>query len=107
MPLAHVRVERSVNEPQTTAFVQRSPAPAAAPAEDSAAHGGASHGLRAWVRETSSGAATAVVLLAWMLLLALIAYAPLGDHVAAEMGVRAALAAAVFGFITAVLLGSP
>ncbi len=97
----------SVNDPPSTAFAHRSPPAAAAPAAQPLAHDAADHGVRSWVREISSGAATAVVLLAWMLLLALIAYAPLGDHTAAEMGVRAALAAAVFGFITAALLGSP
>jgi MFS superfamily sulfate permease-like transporter/CRP-like cAMP-binding protein len=91
-----------VNEPQTTAFHRPSPADASAPA-----HASAPNALRAAVREITSGGATAVVLLAWMLLLALIAYAPLSDYVAAEMGVRAALAAAVFGFITAILIGSP
>ena len=96
-----------MNEPHSSTFAPRTPSAVDAPATQSDPHTAASHGLRAWIRELSSGAATAVVLLAWMLLLALIAYAPLGDYNAAEMGVRAALGAAVFGFITAALLGSP
>jgi MFS superfamily sulfate permease-like transporter len=96
-----------VNEPQSSAVGPRSPPAAMAQPAHSSELETPSHGIRGWVREISSGAATAVVLLAWMLLLALIAYAPLGDHAAAEMGVRAALAAAVFGVITAMLLGSP
>jgi MFS superfamily sulfate permease-like transporter/CRP-like cAMP-binding protein len=96
-----------VNDPQSPAIAHRPPPAAAAPAAHPEGHGEPNAGVLGWVREISSGAATAVVLLAWMLLLALIAYAPLGDHVAADMGVRAAIAAAVFGFITAALLGSP
>ncbi|MEP7329305.1 MAG: SulP family inorganic anion transporter [Betaproteobacteria bacterium] len=56
-----------------------------------------------WLREIGSGASATFVLLAALLPLGLIAFAPLGES-AVQAGVRAALAAAIFGNITALVL---
>ncbi len=63
-------------------------------------------GVGGMFREVTSGATAAIVLLAQMLILGLIAFAPLGPA-AVEAGVRAAFAAAIFGNLTAVILGGP
>ena len=63
---------------------------------------GASPALE-WLREMGTGMSAAFVLLAALLPLGLIAFAPLGEA-AVQAGVRAALAAALFGNITALLL---
>ncbi len=56
-----------------------------------------------WLREIGTGMSAAFVLLAALLPLGLIAFAPIGES-AVQAGVRAALAAALFGNITALLL---
>ena len=56
------------------------------------------------VRDAAGGVSAAFVLLAQMLTLGLIAYGALGP-VAVEAGVRAAFAAAIFGNLTAAILG--
>ena len=71
-----------------------------------AADSGVPHGVGGVFREVTSGATAAIVLLAQMLILGLIAFAPLGPA-AVEAGVRAAFAAAIFGNLTAAILGGP
>lgn len=56
-----------------------------------------------WLREIGTGMSAAFVLLAALLPLGLIAFAPIGEF-AVQAGVRAALAAAIFGNITALFL---
>lgn len=56
-----------------------------------------------FVREAGQGVSSAFVLLAMMLPLGLIAYAPLGEY-SAEAGLRAAFAAAIYGTLTAFFL---
>src|SRR3954470_15830614 len=56
------------------------------------------------VREAAGGVSATFVLLAQMLTLGLIAYGALGPH-AVESGVRAAFAAAIYGNLTAAVLG--
>src|SRR6478735_5699618 len=56
------------------------------------------------LREAAGGVSSTFVLLAQMLTLGLIAYGALGPH-AVESGVRAAFAAAIFGNLTAAVLG--
>ncbi len=66
--------------------------------------GAAPAGLLERVRQSAGGVSAAFVLLAQMLTLGLIAYGLLGS-VAVEAGVRAAFAAAIFGNLTAAILG--
>ncbi|MCC7325505.1 MAG: SLC26A/SulP transporter family protein [Burkholderiales bacterium] len=64
----------------------------------------APQGLADFAREAGAGISAAFVLVAMMLPLGLIAYAPLGEY-AVEAGLRAALACAIFGNLTALVLG--
>ncbi len=67
-------------------------------------HGAAApRGVTGFARDAGAGISAAFVLVAMMLPLGLIAYAPLGEF-AVEAGLRAALAAAIFGNLTAVVL---
>jgi sulfate permease, SulP family len=59
-----------------------------------------------FAREAGAGVSAAFVLVAMMLPLGLIAFAPLGEY-AVEAGLRAALAAAIFGNLTALVLSGP
>jgi len=63
----------------------------------------APRGLAEFAREAGTGISAAFVLVAMMLPLGFIAFAPLGEY-AVEAGLRAALAAAIFGNLTAVVL---
>ena len=63
----------------------------------------APRGLTEFAREAGTGISAAFVLVAMMLPLGFIAFAPLGEH-AVEAGVAAALAAAIFGNLTAIVL---
>jgi len=56
-----------------------------------------------FARDAGAGVSAAFVLVAMMLPLGLIAFAPLGEY-AVEAGLRAALAAAIFGNLTALVL---
>ena len=78
--------------------------PHTAPMSDHAAHAAAAPGPLELLREGAGGVSAAFVLLTQMLTLGLIAYGALGP-VAVEAGVRAAFAAAIFGNLTAVILG--
>ena len=60
-------------------------------------------GFAEFAREAGAGISAAFVLVAMMLPLGLIAFAPLGEY-AVEAGLRAALAAAIFGNLTAFVL---
>jgi sulfate permease, SulP family len=60
-------------------------------------------GVAVFAREAGAGISAAFVLVAMMLPLGFIAFAPLGDY-AVEAGLRAALAAAIFGNLTAIVL---
>ncbi|MEO8752262.1 MAG: SulP family inorganic anion transporter [Casimicrobiaceae bacterium] len=60
-------------------------------------------GVAVFAREAGVGISAAFVLVAMMLPLGFIAFAPLGDY-AVEAGLRAALAAAIFGNLTAIVL---
>jgi sulfate permease, SulP family len=62
-----------------------------------------SRGLTDFAREAGAGISAAFVLVAMMLPLGLIAFAPLGEY-AVEAGLRAALAAAIFGTLSAFVL---
>ncbi len=64
----------------------------------------APRGFAEFAREAGAGVSAAFVLVAMMLPLGLIAFAPLGEY-AVEAGLRAALAAAIFGNLTALVLG--
>jgi SulP family sulfate permease len=64
---------------------------------------GAPRGMAEFAREAGAGVSAAFVLVAMMLPLGLIAFAPLGEY-AVEAGLRAALAAAIFGNLTAFVL---
>ncbi len=61
--------------------------------------------VRRAAREIVAGTMNAIWMLAYMLTLGLIAFGPLGDA-AVDSGVRAAFAAAIFGNLTAAILGS-
>lgn len=63
-----------------------------------------SRGLADFAREAGTGISAAFVLVAMMLPLGLIAFAPLGGDYAIEAGLRAALAAAIFGNLSAFVL---
>ncbi len=63
----------------------------------------APRGMADFAREAGAGVSAAFVLVAMMLPLGLIAFAPLGEY-AVEAGLRAALAAAIFGNLTAFVL---
>ena len=63
----------------------------------------APRGLAEFAREAGAGISAAFVLVAMMLPLGFIAFAPLGEY-AVEAGLRAALAAAIFGNLTAIVL---
>lgn len=63
----------------------------------------APRGLGEFAREAGAGVSAAFVLVAMMLPLGLIAFAPLGEY-GVEAGLSAALAAAIFGNITAIFL---
>ena len=63
----------------------------------------APRGLAEFAREAGAGISAAFVLVAMMLPLGLIAFAPLGEY-AVEAGLRAAFAAAIFGNLTAIVL---
>ena len=63
----------------------------------------APRGIAEFAREAGAGVSAAFVLVAMMLPLGLIAFAPLGEY-AVEAGLRAALAAAIFGNLTAFFL---
>ncbi len=63
----------------------------------------APRGLGEFAREAGAGASAAFVLVAMMLPLGLIAFAPLGEY-GVEAGLSAALAAAIFGNLTAIFL---
>jgi len=63
----------------------------------------APRGIAEFAREAGAGISAAFVLVAMMLPLGLIAFAPLGEY-AVEAGLRAALAAAIFGNLTAFFL---
>ncbi len=67
---------------------------------------GAEGGLAEFARETGSGISAAFVLVAIMLPLGLIAFAPLGEY-GVEAGLSAAFAAAIFGSLTAIVLSGP
>ncbi|MEO8506724.1 MAG: SulP family inorganic anion transporter [Betaproteobacteria bacterium] len=60
--------------------------------------------LGEFAREAGAGVSAAFVLVAMMLPLGLIAFAPLGEY-GVEAGLSAALAAAIFGNLTAIFLG--
>ena len=60
-------------------------------------------GMAEFAREAGAGISAAFVLVAMMLPLGLIAFAPLGEY-AVEAGLRAALACAIFGNLTAFVL---
>jgi SulP family sulfate permease len=62
------------------------------------------NGIGGFAHQVATGVSAAFVLIAALLALGFIAFAPLGS-VAAEAGMRAAFAAAIFGNITALLLG--
>ncbi|MFO1310803.1 MAG: SulP family inorganic anion transporter [Burkholderiales bacterium] len=66
-------------------------------------HAAAPRNAAGFAREIGSGISAAFVLLAMMLPLGLIAFAPAGSY-AVEAGLRAALAAAIFGNLTAFVL---
>ena len=61
-------------------------------------------GMADFAREAGTGISAAFVLVAMMLPLGLIAFAPLGGDYAIEAGLRAALAAAIFGNLSAFVL---
>ncbi len=61
-------------------------------------------GMADFAREAGAGISAAFVLVAMMLPLGLIAFAPLGGDYAIEAGLRAALAAAIFGNLSAFVL---
>ncbi len=61
-------------------------------------------GIGTFAHEVATGVSSAFVLIAALLALGFIAFAPLGN-VAAEAGFRAAFAAAIFGNLTALVLG--
>lgn len=61
-------------------------------------------GMADFAREAGAGISAAFVLVAMMLPLGLIAFAPLGGAYAIEAGLRAALAAAIFGNLSAFVL---
>ena len=63
----------------------------------------APRGMAEFAREAGAGISAAFVLVAMMLPLGLIAFAPVGEY-AVEAGLRAALAAAIFGNLTAFVL---
>jgi len=63
----------------------------------------APRGMGEFAREAGAGISAAFVLVAMMLPLGLIAFAPVGGY-AVEAGLRAALAAAIFGNLTAFIL---
>ena len=63
----------------------------------------APRGMGEFAREAGAGISAAFVLVAMMLPLGLIAFAPVGGY-AVEAGLRAALAAAIFGNLTAFVL---
>ena len=63
----------------------------------------APQGIAEFAREAGAGVSAAFVLVAMMLPLGLIAFAPLGEY-AVEAGLRAAFAAAIFGNLTALVL---
>ncbi|MFO1398846.1 MAG: SulP family inorganic anion transporter [Burkholderiales bacterium] len=63
-----------------------------------------SPGMADFAREAGAGISAAFVLVAMMLPLGLIAFAPLGGDYAIEAGLRAALAAAIFGNLSAFVL---
>ena len=69
-----------------------------------AAHVAVTRGPIEIVREAASGVSATFVLLTQMLTLGLIAYGTLGPS-AVESGVRAAFAAAIFGMLSAAVLG--
>src|SRR5262245_57563845 len=62
------------------------------------------HGPMGRIREVAGGVSATFVLITQMLTLGLIAYGALGP-VAVEAGVRAAFAAAIYGVLSAVVLG--
>src|SRR6185295_1388892 len=68
------------------------------------AHAAVARGPVETMRETAGGISVTFVLLTQMLTLGLIAYGTLGS-VAVESGVRAAFAAAIFGILSAAVLG--
>src|SRR3954447_17356380 len=68
------------------------------------AHAAVARGPIEIVREAAGGVSATFVLLTQMLTLGLIAYGTLGP-VAVESGVRAAFAAAIFGTLSAAVLG--
>ena len=59
------------------------------------------------LREIANGVTSAFVLLALMLPLGLLAFQPIGEASAVNAAMRAAFAAAVFGNVTALVLGAP
>lgn len=71
---------------------------------ETAAPGGAPGGLGRFAQQIASGMSHAFVLVAALLALGFVAFAPLGS-VAAEAGFRAAFAAAIFGNVTLLVLG--
>ena len=71
---------------------------------DTAAPGAASGGLGRFAHEVATGLSHAFVLVAALLALGFVAFAPLGS-VAAEAGFNAAFAAAIFGNLTLLVLG--
>ena len=64
----------------------------------------APRGIGGFAHHVATGVSAAFVLIAALLALGFIAFAPLGN-VAAEAGMRAAFAAAIFGNLTALVLG--
>jgi len=70
---------------------------------DSPPASAAPRGMAEFARDAGAGVSAAFVLVAMMLPLGLIAFAPLGEY-AVEAGLRAALAAAIFGNLTALVL---
>ena len=71
---------------------------------ETAAPGAASGGLGRFAHEVATGMSHAFVLVAALLALGFVAFAPLGS-VAAEAGFNAAFAAAIFGNLTLLVLG--
>jgi MFS superfamily sulfate permease-like transporter len=71
---------------------------------ESAAPGAATGGLGRFAHEVATGLSHAFVLVAALLALGFVAFAPLGS-VAAEAGFNAAFAAAIFGNLTLLVLG--
>ena len=71
---------------------------------ETAAPGAASGGLGRFAHEVATGLSHAFVLVAALLALGFVAFAPLGS-VAAEAGFNAAFAAAIFGNLTLLVLG--